>query len=106
MEKRAETRIHFDVKGTVEYNGLTYTGSIENLSMKGIFINVSADIPVGSEVKITIHLSGASSDLVLNINGNVARCGTSGIALTFDRIDLDAYTHLKNIITYNMREQW
>ncbi len=106
MEKRTDTRIHFDVKGTIEHNGVSYTGSIENLSMKGMFLKADSKIQVGSEVKIKIHLSGASSDLVVNINGKVARGSSSGIGVIFDRIDLDSYTHLRNIITYNMREQW
>lgn len=106
MEKRTDTRIHFDVRGAVEHNGITYSGDIDNLSMKGMFLNTHAPVPAGSEVKIRIHLSGASSDLVVNINGKVARSDNTGMGLTFDRIDLDSYTHLRNIITYNMREQW
>lgn len=106
MEKRTDTRIHFDVKGTVEHDTGIYTGDIENLSMKGMFLKTAGNIPVGSDVKVKIHLSGASSDLVVNINGRVSRGGGSGIAVIFNRIDLDSYTHLRNIITYNMREQW
>ena len=106
MEKRTDTRIHFDVRGTVEHSGATYTGSIENLSMKGMFLKSYGKIPAGDDVKVKIHLSGASSDLVININGRVARGDSSGIAVIFDRIDLDSYTHLRNIITYNMREHW
>ncbi len=106
MEKRNDTRIHFDVKGSVEHGGTTYTGNIENLSMKGMFLKTDASIAAESEVKVRIHLSGASSELVVYINGSVARADSSGIAVVFDRIDLDSYTHLRNIITYNMREQW
>ncbi len=106
MEKRTDARIHFNVNGAVEYNGVKYTGNIENLSMKGMFLRSGGAIPAGSEVRASIHLSGASSDLVVNINGRVARSSSDGTAVIFDRIDLDSYTHLKNIITYNMREQW
>lgn len=106
MEKRTDTRIHFDVKGSVEHETGTYTGDIENLSMKGMFLKAAGNIPVGSDVKVKIHLAGASSDLVVNINGRICRGGGNGIAVIFDRIDLDSYTHLRNIITYNMREQW
>lgn len=106
MEKRTGTRIHFDVKGAIEHNGVTYSGSIDNLSMKGMYLKAPGPLPAGSEVKIKIHLSGASSDLIININGRVARSDNKGMGLTFDRIDLDSYTHLRNIITYNMREQW
>ena len=106
MDKRTEKRINFNVTGTVEYNGSSCSGDIENLSMKGMYLKAPGPLPSGSEVKIKIHLSGASSDLIININGRVARSDNKGMGLTFDRIDLDSYTHLRNIITYNMREQW
>ena len=105
MEKRTDRRIHFVVKGTVEHEGVACSGDIENLSMKGMFLMACGEIPADSAVKVTIQLSGASSDLFLRITGTVARSDSKGIAVIFNRIDLDSYAHLKNIITYNMREQ-
>ncbi len=106
MDKRTEKRINFNVTGTVEYNGSSCSGDIENLSMKGMFLKACEDIPLDTAVKITINLSGASSELVVHIDGKITRQDSDGIAVLFDRIDLDSYTHLRNIINYNIREEW
>ena len=106
MEKRVEKRINFHVKGSIEHNGSSCSGDIENLSMKGMFIKACSEIPEGTDVLAIIHLSGASSDLTVRIDGKVARNEPRGIAVTFNRIDLDSYNYLKNIISYNMPEKW
>jgi len=106
MEKRVEKRINFNVTGSVRYNGTTCTGDIENLSMKGMFLKACNEIPLDTEVKVSINLSGASSELVIHIDGKVARSDGGGIAVIFEKIDLDSYTHLRNIISYNINEEW
>jgi len=38
----------------------------------------------------------------VNFNGVVSRKNEEDIGLTFDKIDLDSYMYLKNIVAYNI----
>lgn len=106
IDKRINKRVNFNVTGSVEYQGTSCSGDIENLSMKGMYLKACKSIPVGSEVKVSINLSGASSELLLHVDGNISRSDENGIAIIFSRIDLDSYSHLRNIINYNISEEW
>ncbi|MDA8163846.1 MAG: PilZ domain-containing protein [Desulfobacteraceae bacterium] len=82
-----------------------------DLSLRGVFV-VGADGQEGEEGEVVLHLTGASSDLALKMKGKVVRVEARGIALRFSEIDLDSFTHLKNIIYYNtedpdvLQEEW
>jgi hypothetical protein len=76
-------------------------GSSRDLSLSGIFVYTDQKISVDTPCQVEISLSGTTDPLVLQMDGRIIRNEESGIAITFESIDLDSYTHLKNIVRYN-----
>jgi hypothetical protein len=104
-EKRGKTRVDFstatEILLKVGSSVIQLQGDSRDLSLKGIFISTEKNIPIGTKCHVEITLSGMTDDLALKMNGSVARKETNGIGINFDSMDLDSYTHLKNIVRYN-----
>jgi len=101
MNERNKSRIVFHVNASLEYDGNTVNGDVENLGTNGMFMNTTEDIPVDTAVDISIYLSGTTSELSLKINGVVSRKEPDGVAVIFREIEFDSFIHLKNIIDFN-----
>ncbi len=102
MEKREKSRIPFNLNATFEYKNKKIDGQLDNLSLNGLFIITEEDIPESSKINVDLNLSGDTSNLTIKIAGEVMRNDTNGIAVKFNKVDLDSYIHLKNIISYNL----
>ena len=102
MSTRKFSRVKFNVNATVTIAERQFSGKVLNLSMKGMFLATEERPALGESVEITIQLSGAAPDLAITCAGHVYRSDEEGVGFTFEKIDLDSYTHLKNIISYNI----
>jgi len=101
--RRHYQRVPFSTKIALIYsdNEMDITGSSMNLSVKGIFVKTPKKVSPGMECKVKIILSGGINELELLIHARVTRVEESGIGIVFDTMDLETYTHLKNIVQYN-----
>ncbi|MBF0257577.1 MAG: PilZ domain-containing protein [Desulfamplus sp.] len=84
-----------------EDNEVDVTGSSANLSLKGLFVKVEEKVAPGMACKVKIILSGGIADIELLIHARVTRVEDNGMGIVFDAMDLETYTHLKNIVQYN-----
>ncbi len=101
-EKRRFTRVQFRVQAEITANDIKYTtDQIRNLSIGGCLLPIKADFSVGSECMLKILMSGASSELTLEVEGEVIRCDQEMVAIKFTGIDPDSLLHLHNIVLYN-----
>jgi len=103
-DKRNKTRVEFRSEATVKHQDIIITGTISNLSLKGLLLNCTEKLPVNTTVDITITLSGSTTNLSININGKVIRLEDQGMAIEFFEMELDSFIHLRNIIFYADRE--
>jgi hypothetical protein len=102
--QRQHSRVTFQAAMDLGFSGRRFEGCrTRDLSLKGVFV-VGADGQEGEQCEVTLHLTGTSSDLTLNMKGEVVRVEPGGIALRFSEIDLDSFTHLRNIIYYNIED--
>ena len=101
MRTRKFSRVQFHVGATIRIADRQFQGAVENLSMTGMFLVTSEPLVEGDLVDITIALSGNIPEITVSFNGVVTRITELGVGFTFDKMDLDSYTHLKNIISYN-----
>ena len=101
MDERNKSRVVFHVNASIEYDGHTVNGDVENLSTNGMFMNTSEKIPVDTDVDVSIYLSGTTSELSLKINGIIVRNESKGVAVNFREIEFDSFIHLRNIIEFN-----
>ena len=103
-DRRKKIRVDFRTAiiiqaGTREFH---VTGSSKDLSVSGIFVKTEQSIPPHTECQVKIVLSGMSEPLTLSVEGRVVRSNATGVAISFRSMDLDSYTHLKNIVKYNV----
>lgn len=101
MSTRKFSRVPFRVNATIRAAERQFNGSVENLSMNGMFLVTGERLALGDPVDITIILTGSDPEIAISFNGKVCRVVESGLGFNFEKIDLDSYTHLKNIISYN-----
>jgi hypothetical protein len=102
-ERREQVRVHYQTKIIIEADAATIQldGSSRDLSLGGVFVNTDKKILLNTRCKVKILLSGLNPPLFLEIDGKIVRTDASGIAIAFESMDLDSYTHLKNIVRYN-----
>ncbi len=105
-ERRENARVGFQTRivVTTDKNEFQMDGNSKDLSLKGIFIETGETSPVGTKCRVRIFLTGMVDEIALKINGRVARQSEKGIAIAFESMDLDSYSHLKNIVRYNSSE--
>ena len=102
MSTRKFSRVQFNVGATVRVADRQFHGAVENLSMAGMSLVTNEKLAGGETADITIVLTGAIPEIAVNFNGVVTRIAENGVGFTFEKMDLDSYMHLKNIIAYNI----
>ena len=102
MSTRKFSRVHFNVGATIRIGDRQFQGAVENLSMTGMFMLTNEQLPEGKIADITIVLTGTLPEIAVNFTGVVTRIAEDGVGFTFEKMDLDSYMHLKNIIAYNI----
>ena len=104
-ERRQHSRVTFSteiqIRLEAEGKNLTVEGSSKDLSLRGIFVNTGEVFPMDANCLITIYLTGGVESIILIINGRVVRTSAKGMGIAFDSMDVDSYSHLKNIVLYN-----
>lgn len=104
MEKRHFDRIPFQTKAIVRSKDATVIGIVENLSLDGIFLKTPERLGLNRIVKIELLFTGTSSQLSILLDGKIMRHENIGMAIQFRDIDMDAFLHLKNLISCNTNQ--
>ena len=102
MSIRKFSRVRFNVEGAVRTGDRRFQGTVENLSMTGMFLVTDERLAEGEAVDIEIILTGATPPISVNFSGMVSRTDENGMGFVFEKMDLDSYMHLKNIVAYNI----
>jgi hypothetical protein len=102
-ERRNGIRVDFATKVLIAAGPqqTLYDGDSRDISLRGIFLNTTDILEINTDCMVEIRLPAAEDDIVLSLKGHIVRKEESGYAIYFDSVDLDSYTHLKNIIKYN-----
>jgi len=104
-ERRKHIRVGFttDIDITLDADGKQFNlkGSSKDLSLKGIFVSTKDKFTPQTKCVVTIHLSGGVDRIELLINATIVRVTDTGMGIEFDSMDVEAYSHLKNIVYYN-----
>lgn len=104
-DRRKNTRVAFQTTADLKFADTVYTKcETDNLSVKGVSVLGITNHKIGETCELALALSGSTSELRLEMKGEVVRADSEGIALHFTEVDLDSYYHLKNIIYYNSED--
>lgn len=100
--RRMNSRVAFQATISLDFGHRSHKDcETSNLSLKGVSVVGVMGHKVGEKCDVALHLVGTTSDLSLNMKGEVVRVDEHGFALHFLEIDLDSFYHLKNILYYN-----
>ena len=86
----------------IRHRHRSFRGEVQDISLKGMFVKTGEKIAAGEMVEVMVSLTGDSSCLSINLEGVVLRAVEEGIALQYRKVDLDAFIHLRNIVSYNL----
>lgn len=99
--ERRFSRVPFRIEAEVQSDHGIFYGDVRNLSLKGAFITVPESHPLGEKVDIKIFLAHDDPVVMIEVLGEVVRADPEGIAVRFTRVDLDSFTHLRNVVALN-----
>jgi hypothetical protein len=107
-ERRKHSRVGFATKIKIvlktDEDQVTLEGKSEDLSLKGLFVSTDNRFASGTLCSVKICLTGGIEKIELLVEGAVTRKTDTGIGIVFNSMDVDTYSHLKNIVHYNRRE--
>ena len=100
--KRKNSRVPFQATITLNFSNRKHEEcETVDLSIKGVFVVGISGHAIGEKCQASLRLVGSTSDLTLNMQGEVVRAEENGLGLHFCETDLDSFYHLKNILYYN-----
>lgn len=104
-DRRKHSRVGFATEIKILLNlhekQVKLEGNSRDLSLKGIFVGTDQGIPSGTACSVKIYLTGGVEKIELLIQGTIVRATDSGIGIVFNTMDVETYSHLKNIVFYN-----
>ncbi len=104
-EKRKHSRVGFStaIEILLQADGkeVKLAGNSMDLSLKGIFVNAEETFASGTKCLVNVYLTGGIDKIELQMKGTVVRMSDNGMGIIFDSMDVDTYSHLKNIVYYN-----
>ncbi|MEN8140317.1 MAG: PilZ domain-containing protein [Thermodesulfobacteriota bacterium] len=102
-ERRRNSRVPFKVSVDLSFVDNSYGACpVGDLSIKGLFVSGVVDRAPGDECLVKLRLAGNLEDLALT--GKVVRQAADGLAIHFEEMELDACTHLRQIVYFNSGE--
>ncbi len=104
-ERRKHSRVGFTttIQILLEADGkkVELEASSRDLSLKGVFVSSVEQFSSGTKCSIKVFLTGGIENIELQMKGTVIRISENGMGIEFDSMDVDTYSHLKNIVHYN-----
>ncbi len=73
----------------------------KDLSLRGIFVFTDKTVPAGTKCTVKIYLTGGIDKIELQMNATIVRKTENGMGIEFDSMEVETYSHLKNIVYYN-----
>jgi hypothetical protein len=95
MNSREFTRINLSEWGTITYNNETFGGQVENISLRGLFIQTSTQLPLYEPVDVSVH---HEIDKSMDFTATVVRLDETGLGLLIDKMDVDSLVYLKKLL--------
>lgn len=90
MDNRQFRRMAFNATVLIKHEETSFTGKVENLSLRGLFVKTDQKIPLNETVTISLSFTGSNADLSLGMEGKVVRVTDDGIGLNFKKVSIDS----------------
>ena len=96
MEKRQFVRVQLPECASIKYNDHTCFANIKNASLQGLFIEINRDVPLDTNLQITVFMPSNTS---IRLNANVVRHEQSGVGVKIQSMDVNSFVNLRNVIS-------
>ena len=105
-DRRKYARVEFSTRIVLiaDNQRIEAQGSSKDISLKGVFVSTDKSLPPGTDCDVKIFLTGGGENVELSMKAKVVRDIDPGLGIYFESMDIDTYTHLKNIMLYNSEE--
>lgn len=99
-DKRNAERVRFRSRIVIhaEDTDLEATAESRDISVMGVYIHTDSMLPTGTKCRLSITLTGNSSEMHLDLAGLICRHDATGMGITFTDLDVDNFVHLKNLV--------
>ena len=95
MDKRNFIRVNFSAAASINFNGQVIAGDIENLSLHGLFIKTSREIPLNTPLDVTVH---PDSNASFNLKVSAVRRNCSGLGMQIQEMGVLSFVHIRNVV--------
>lgn len=84
-EKRGRLRLGYTTQVLVMANGSgkTIAANLANISMNGLYATCGEKLPLHTQCRVQVILTGSDSTLTMNVKGEVVRTDSDGIGVHF-----------------------
>lgn len=95
MKNRAFTRVGFSEWATISYENQVFGGLVENISLRGLFVQTNQELPLNIPLEVSVHHSINKS---LYLSAVAVRHGKTGLGMRINRMDIHSLVYLRNIL--------
>jgi hypothetical protein len=92
---RRHERTDCQTEAIIRYRGKSISGKVENLSLKGLFVQTTEKIDIDEQVEIAIYFQGISGGLSFSLQATAVRADERGVGFNFQKIDVDSVALFK-----------
>lgn len=97
MKNRVFTRAKLSKNATIKVGEQTIGGRVDNISLRGLFIQAEQHIPLNSVVEVSVHHSHNSS---LELKATVVRHESdAGLGMMINRMDIPSLVYVRDLVT-------
>lgn len=100
-DRRRFDRVCFESLAKIQYEGVTYTSKVEDLSLKGALVIKPNNFngQVGNLLTLSIFLT---EEININMECSIVYIKDIRIGLCCNHIDIDSVSHLKRLVELNI----
>ncbi len=101
QEKRKRTRVSVNLNVLISCGAGEISTQTRNISLKGILCYPHASVKQDEVCSVYIWLS---NEVKIDLQGKVVRSETDGIAIDFNKMSVESFSHLYNLVRLNSRD--
>jgi PilZ domain len=102
MNNRRFSRVLFSGPVQLKNADATYTGQLQDLSLKGALLQLEAasQLQTGQSFQLQFQLNESGVDLFMDVT--VAHLNGTCVGVRCDKIDIDSASHLRRLLELNL----
>ena len=97
MEKRNFTRVKQKADVSLEYNGSSLSGEVDDISLKGMYVRTSTTVPLREPVHVTLNAYPYTD---ISMDARVVRQGENAVGLELSKMTVESFVRLRDMIMH------